>query len=85
MDLRWIDFNVDLLGIDRIGLQIPRDAIIESHAECKQKIRLLDGGVDPSLTMHPHHAQIEWVAGGKTANPEQCHRDWDLSLLNEFA
>ena len=61
VDLGRIDVDVDLLRVERVGLEIARDAIVEPHAEREQQIGFLNRGVDPRFAVHAHHAEVQRV------------------------
>ena len=84
VDLRRIDVDVNLLRVDRVGLDVAGDAIVEPHAERDQQIGLLDRMVDPRLAVHAHHADVERVAGREAAQSEQRHRDRRVDALGEL-
>ena len=44
-----------------------------------QQVGFLDGGVDPGLAVHAHHAEVERMRGGNAADAEQRHRDRDVA------
>ena len=72
VDLRRIDLDVDLLRVGRVGLQIARDAIVEAHAEGEQQIGFLDRVIDPGFAVHAHHAEIQRMRRGESAEAQQA-------------
>ena len=83
VDLRRVDLDVDLARVRRVGLQVAGDAVVEAHPGGDQQIRLLDRVVDPRLAVHAHHAEVERMRRRQAADPEQRHRDRNLSALRE--
>jgi hypothetical protein len=67
VDLRWIDFNVNLFRLERISRRGAGHTIVESHAAGNQQVRFLNGVVDPRLAVHAHHAHVERVRGREGA------------------
>ena len=60
VDFGGIDVDVDLLRVERVGLEVAGDAVVETHAEGDEQVGLLDGLVDPRLAVHTHHAEIHF-------------------------
>ena len=63
VDLGRIDVDVNLLGVERVGLDVAGDAIVEPHAERQQQVGFLNRVVDPGFAVHAHHADVERMAG----------------------
>ncbi len=84
VDLGRVDVDVDLLGVERVGLEVAGDAVVEAHAEGEQQVGLLDRVVDPRLAVHAHHADVERVAGREAAEAEQRHRHRRVDQLGEL-
>src|SRR5262249_59745741 len=59
VDLGRVDVDVNLLRVRRVGGDGAGHAVVEPHAERDEQIGFLDGGVDPRLAVHAHHAQIQ--------------------------
>ena len=85
VDLGRVDVDVDLLGVEGVGLEVARDAIVEAHAEGEEQVGFLDRGVDPGFAVHAHHAEVERMRGGEGADAEQRRRDRDVGALGELA
>ena len=83
VDFAGVDFDVDLLGVRRVAGEVAGNAVVETHAEGEQEIGLLDGGVDPRLAVHAHHAELQRVRGGDRAEAEERRGDRDLLRLCE--
>ncbi len=83
VDLGGIDFDVDLLGILRVGLEIAGDAVVEAHAESEQQIGFLNGVVDPGFAVHSHHAEVQRMRSGERAQAEQSQGNGDAGLLRQ--
>ncbi len=75
---------MNLLGVGRVGRQVAGHPVVEPHAEGQQQIRLLDRCVDPGLAVHPHHPQVQGVAGRKAPQAEQCWGHRDICLFDEL-
>ncbi len=84
VDLGRIDVDVDLLRVDRVGLDVAGDAIVEPHAEREEQVGFLNRVVDPRLAVHAHHADVERMAGREAAEAEQRHRDRRVDALGEL-
>ena len=84
VQLGAIDVDVDLLGVARVGLEVAGDAVVEPHAERDQQVGFLDRVVDPRLTVHAHHAEVERMRGGDAADAEQGDGDRNLRTLGEL-
>ena len=74
---------MDFLRALRVGFQIARDAIVESHAEGEQQVGLLNRRVDPRLAVHAHHAEAQRVRRREAADSEQRLRRRDIGFLRE--
>ena len=85
VDLGAVDLDVDLLGVERVGLDVAGHPVVEAHAERDQQVGFLDGGVHPGLAVHAHHAEVERMRGRDAADAEQRHRDRDVGVLGEPA
>ncbi len=83
VDLGGVDLDMDLARVDRVGLQVAGNAVVEPHPERQEQVGFLDGMVDPRLAVHPHHAHVERVRCGNGANPEQRRGERDIALLRE--
>ena len=84
-DLGRVDVDVDLLRVQRVGLQVARDAVVEPHAERDEQVGFLDGGVDPGLAVHAHHAEVRRVRRRQTADAEQRDRRGNARRVDERA
>ena len=84
VDLGRVDVDVDLLGVERVGLEVAGDAIVEAHAEGEQQVGFLDRGVDPGLAVHAHHAEVQRMRGRERADAEQRRRHRDVRALGEL-
>ena len=58
VDLGRVDVDVDLLRVERVGLEIAGDAIVEAHAEREQQVGFLNRRVHPRFAVHAHHAEV---------------------------
>ena len=76
---------MDLLRFGGIRRQRAGDPIVEAHTAGNQQVCFLNRVVDPRLAMHAHHAQVQFVGGGKAAQAEQGTGDWDLGPLRQRA
>jgi len=76
---------VDLFGFGRVGCQRAGHAIVKTHSAGNQQVRFLDGVVDPRLTMHAHHAQVQLVGGGKPTQAKQRTGHRNLCPLGQRA
>ncbi len=76
---------MDLLRFGRIGCQRAGDPIVKAHPAGNQQVGFLDGVVDPRLAMHAHHAQVQFMGGGKAAQAKQGAGDGDLRPLRQRA
>jgi hypothetical protein len=59
-----IDLDVDLLRVERVGLQVARDAVVEPHAEGEQQIRFWIAVLtqaSPCMPIMPRF--MGWLAG----------------------
>ena len=83
VDLGAVDLDVDLLGVERVGLDVAGHPVVEAHAERDQQVGFLDGGVDPGLAVHAHHAEVERMRRRDAADAEQRHRNRDVGVLGE--
>ena len=83
VDLSRVDFNVNLLGLQRIGRGGSGHAIVKAHAAGDEQIGFLDGVIHPRLAMHAHHAQVERMRCGKSAEAEQRERNRNLCALGK--
>ena len=80
-----IDFDVNLLGVGRVGLQVAGNAVVKAHAQGDQQVGFLDGVVHPGFAVHAHHAQIQRVRCGERAEAEQRQRHGNAGALGQFA
>ena len=76
---------MDLLRFGRVGCQRAGDPIVKAHPAGNQQVGFLDGVVDPRLAMHAHHAQVQFVGGGKAAQAKQGTGHRDLRPLRQRA
>ena len=83
VDLGRIDFDVNLLGLQRVGTGRAGDAIVKAHAAGDQQICFLNGVVDPRLAVHAHHAQVQRMRGREVAESQQRERHWNLRALGQ--
>ena len=83
IDFRGIDFDVDLLGVLRVGLEIAGDAIVEAHAQRQQQVGFLNRVVDPGFAVHSHHAQVQRMRSRKRSQAEQSQSDGNAGLLRQ--
>ena len=78
VDLRRIDFDVDLLRVRRVVFQVAGHAIVEAHAEGEQQVGILNRVVHPRFAVHAHHAEIQDVRSRQCAeireasSPREC-------------
>ena len=84
VDFRLVDVDVDLLGALGVGLEIARDAIIESHAERQEQVGFLNRLVDGETAVHAHHAHAERVVLRDRAFAEQRQGDGDVGFFGEL-
>ena len=84
VDLGAVDLDVDLLRVERVGLDVAGHAVVEAHAERDEQVGFLDRGVDPGLAVHAHHAEVERMRRRHAADAEQRHRDRDVGVLGEL-
>jgi hypothetical protein len=75
--------DVDLLRVQRVGLQIAGDPVVEAHAERDEQVGLLNRGIDPGFAVHPHHAEVQGMRRRTPADAEQRHRNGNVRLLGE--
>ena len=85
VDLGRIDLDVDLACVDRVGAQVPGDAIVEAHADRDEEIGLLHGAVHPRLAVHPHHPDAEGMRGGEGAEAQESTGHGELRLLHQLS
>jgi hypothetical protein len=83
VELAGIDVDVNLLRVERVGLDVARHAIVEPHAERDQEIGFLHGRIDPGFAVHAHHPEVQMMTGREAANAEQRHGDRDVGLLGK--
>ena len=81
VDLRGIDFDMNLLRLQRVGARRPNHAIVKAHAARDQKIGFLDRMIHPRLAVHAHHAQVQRMRSREAAQPQQRQRHWNLRPL----
>ncbi len=84
VDLGAIDLDVDLPGVQGIGLEVAGDAVVEAHAQGHEQVGLLDRLVDPGLAVHAHHPQVERMRSGDAADAEQGHGNRDVGVLGKL-
>ncbi|OPZ01310.1 MAG: hypothetical protein BWZ10_03478 [candidate division BRC1 bacterium ADurb.BinA364] len=64
----------------RIGAELghlARRAVVESNSDGDQQIRLFQSQVDARRAVHAQHAQVQRIAGGKSAQAHQRRDDGD--------
>src|SRR6266849_1154855 len=83
VDFGAIDFDVNLAGFLGVRAQIAGDAIVEAHAHGDEQVGFLDGVIDPRLSVHAHHAEIQRIAGREAANAEQGHGDGKIAGVHK--
>jgi hypothetical protein len=83
VDLRWINLDVNLLGLGGIRREGSCNAVIEPHAAGDQQVGLLNGLIHPRLAVHAHHAQVELVRGREGPQPQQRQRHGNLCALRQ--
>ena len=76
---------MDLLRFGRVGCERAGDPVVKAHPAGNQQICFLNGVVDPRLTMHAHHAQVQLVGGGKAAQAKQGAGHGNLRPLGQRA
>ena len=76
---------MNLLRLGSVGCQRAGDPIVKAHPAGNQQIGFLDGMVDPRLTMHAHHAQVQFVRGRKAAQAKQGAGHGNLRPLRQRA
>src|SRR5579872_69357 len=85
IDLGRIDLDMNLLRVRRVRLQVARDAIVKSHSERQQQVCFLNRVIHPRFAVHTHHAQVQWMSGGKRADSQQSERHRNARLLGKLA
>ncbi len=85
VDLRGVDFDMNLLGLGGVGGERAGHAIVEAHAAGDEQIGFLNGAVHPRLAVHAHHAQAQRMRGRKTADAEQRKAHGNLGALGQRA
>ncbi len=83
VDFGWIDLDVNLLGLQRVGAQRAGHAIVKAHAAGNQQICFLNCSVDPRLAVHAHHAQVQRMRSREVAQPQQRERHGNLRALGQ--
>ena len=83
VDFGGVDFDVNLFGLERVGRGGSSHAIVKAHAAGDEQIGFLNGVVYPCLAVHAHHAQVERVRCGKSAEAQQRERNGNLRALSQ--
>ena len=76
---------MDLLRVRRVRLQSAGDTVVEAHAECQQKIGLLDRVIDPGFAVHAHHAEVHGMGCREGAETKQRERNRNTGAFGEVA
>src|SRR6266849_1806602 len=85
VDFGGIDFNMNLLGVGCVGLEIAGHAIVEAHAEGQQQVGFLNRLIHPSLAVHAHHAEIQRMRRRECAQSEQRERHQNSGAFRKIA
>ena len=83
-DLGRINVNVRDRCLWRIGAHVPRDAVVEAHADANEQISRLDRAIHMLPAVHAHVAIREWVGLINDADAEQRPGDWNLCRARQL-
>ena len=61
------------------------NAIVETHAQCKEQIAITDCVICIGSTMHSQHVQAQRIFGRENPQAHDCHDDGDSGFLSEFS
>ena len=67
-----------------IGAHVPRDAVVEAHANANEQISRLNRAVHMLPAVHAHVAIREWVGLIDDADAEQRPGDWNLCRARQL-
>ena len=81
--LSWVDFEVYDLGVDAEIRRVARDAVVETHAYCYEKVAIAVLDVGGVVAVHAEHADILRMVRRQGREPEQRGRSGHAALLEE--
>src|SRR5271156_5549754 len=84
VDFRAVNFNVNLARAFRVSAQVAGNAVIETHPDSDKQVGLLNRMINPSLTMHAHHAEIHRIGSREAADAEQSHGNGNVAGAHEL-
>ena len=83
-DLCRINVDVHDLRLRRIGAHVPRDAVIEAHADTDEQVGRLDRAIHMLPAVHPHVAVGEWIGLIDDTDAKKCPGDWNVRRARQL-
>ena len=84
VDLRAVDFDVNLARALRVSAEVAGNAIVEAHADGDEKVGLLNSVIDPGFSVHAHHPEIHGIGSREAADAEKSHGHGNVASANEL-
>ena len=85
VDLGAVDFDVNLLRVRRVRLQVAGNAVVKTHAESDQQIGFLNCRVQPGFAVHAHHSKAQRMRCREAAKTKQRKPHRDIGASRQMA